>query len=76
MWNSYLAMLVMVAFLRVDYELNRSSPAGAETEERAPRDVTAPTPRQREWAERAVSRYAAAQERKWRSWNEAMFERE
>ena len=32
------------------------------------------TPRQREWAEKAVKRYAEAQGKKWRNWNEAMFE--
>ena len=26
------------------------------------------------WAEKAVKRYAEAQEKKWRNWNEAMFE--
>lgn len=33
------------------------------------------TPEQRRWAEKAVKRYAEAQEKKWRRWNEAMFER-
>ena len=32
------------------------------------------TPRQREWAEKAVKKYAEAQEKKWRNWSEAMFE--
>ena len=32
------------------------------------------TPQQREWAEKAVKKYAEAQEKKWRNWNEAMFE--
>jgi len=32
-------------------------------------------PWQKEWAEKAVTRYAEAQEKKWRRWNEAMFER-
>lgn len=31
-------------------------------------------PRQKEWAEKAVRRYAEAQEKNWRNWNEAMFE--
>ena len=31
------------------------------------------TPRQREWAEKAVRRYTETQEKKWRNWNEAMF---
>ena len=30
---------------------------------------------QREWAEKAVRKYEAAQEKKWKRWNEAMFER-
>jgi hypothetical protein len=30
---------------------------------------------QKEWAARAVKKYADAQERKWQRWNEAMFER-
>jgi hypothetical protein len=30
--------------------------------------------RQKEWAEKAVKQYAAAQDKKWRRWREAMFE--
>ena len=30
-------------------------------------------PRQKEWTEKAVRRYAEAQEKKWRNWNQAMF---
>jgi hypothetical protein len=29
---------------------------------------------QKAWADKAVKRYAAAQEKKWRKWTEAMFE--
>jgi hypothetical protein len=32
-------------------------------------------PREKEWTEKAVKKYADAQEKKWRRWNEAMFER-
>jgi hypothetical protein len=32
------------------------------------------TPQQKEWAEKAVRKYAEAQEKKWRNWNEAMFD--
>ena len=35
---------------------------------------TSLTPRQKEWAEKAVKRYAATQEKKWRNWNQSMFE--
>lgn len=31
-------------------------------------------PRQKEWAEKAVRRFAEAQEKQWRNWNDAMFE--
>ena len=31
-------------------------------------------PMEKEWAEKAVKRYADAQEKKWQRWNEAMFE--
>lgn len=36
-----------------------------------PEDIRA---MEKEWAEKAVKRYADAQEKKWRRWNEAMFE--
>lgn len=32
------------------------------------------TPQQKEWAEKAVRKYAEAQEKKWRNWTEAMFD--
>jgi hypothetical protein len=35
----------------------------------------AQNPMQKDWAEKAVKKYAEAQERKWQRWNEAMFER-
>ncbi len=33
------------------------------------------TPEQRRWARKAARNYARAQEKKWRRWNESMFER-
>jgi len=47
------------------------------SEPRQTRDVSFPTsinPRQKEWSEKAVRRFAEAQEKQWRNWNEAMFE--
>ena len=32
--------------------------------------------RQKEWTEKAVRKYAEAQEKQWRNWNETMFEPE
>ena len=36
--------------------------------------VEIPDPVEKEWSEKAVKRYADAQEKKWRRWKEAMFE--
>ena len=32
-------------------------------------------PRQKEWSDKAIQKYAAAQGKKWQKWNEAMFEK-
>ena len=84
MWASYfesmVALLVMASLLRVSYELNRqetvvSSSSHLLTQTMAHgQKETGLTPQQKEWAEKAVKRYAEAQEKKWRRWNEAMFE--
>lgn len=36
--------------------------------------LAALSPAEREWAEKAVERYARAQDKKWHRWREAMFE--
>lgn len=76
-----MTLMVMAALLRVSYELSR--PRSSESRypgELLPQTVAHQkepvlTPEQREWADRAVRRYAESQEKKWRRWNEAMFER-
>ncbi len=84
MWPSYfesmVALLVMASLLRVSYELNRqgtptsfSSQLLLQTMAKGSNEPGL-TPQQREWAEKAVKRYAEAQEKKWQRWNEAMFE--
>ena len=35
---------------------------------------TSINPRQKEWSEKAVRRFAEAQEKQWLNWNDAMFE--
>jgi len=81
-FESMLMLVVMAALLRASYEMSRPKPklskevsAFAETH---PMNETptqaALTPQQKEWAEKAVKIYAEAQEKKWRRWNEAMFE--
>ena len=81
-FNNMLVLLVMVALLRASYELTGkpSSEAKVATYDASviggnPAVSTALTPRQKEWSEKAVQKYAEAQEKKWRRWNESMFER-
>jgi len=84
MWNAefskMLALVVMASLLRAAWELSRQHSPGTESGGLYPSAAANPegaelTPQQREWAEKAVKRYAEAQDRKWRRWNEAMFER-
>jgi hypothetical protein len=72
MWNEYLTMVVMAALLRLSYEMSRPGST-------IPQTSTNPnggplTSQQKEWAEKAVRRYAETQEKKWHRWSEAMFE--
>ena len=88
MWSeqftNMLMLVVMASLLRASWELSRQhSPKGEQGIHKAmtvgsnpsasnPREAEL---RQREWAEKAVRGYREAQEKKWRRWNEAMFER-
>ena len=75
MWNSYLALLAIAAFLRADYEIHRAPESLEQFRlSRLPTDETL-TEQQKEWAEKAVRRYRASQEKKWQRWQEAMFEK-
>jgi hypothetical protein len=77
-----LMLMVMAALLRASYEMAR--PGATHTEEVSALADTRPdietskhamiTPQQRKWADKAVKKYAQAQEKKWRNWNEAMYE--
>ncbi|APV43633.1 hypothetical protein Dform_00273 [Dehalogenimonas formicexedens] len=74
MWNNYFTLLTIAALLRADYEISNppeetNPPAGSRS---LSKDVL--VARRREWAEKAVKRYAETQEKKWRKWEEAMFE--
>ncbi len=77
-------VLLFIAFWSMGYELSRPrpvankeqdflSPATAESGSSEQEWVGLP-PWQRKVSEKAVEKYAAVQERKWRRWNEAMFE--
>ncbi len=77
-WLAPIQWLVFLALWRMSYEaanINRTGRPG--TGSLIQRDSAEETagPREKEWTEKAVKGYAAAQERKWRRWNEAMFER-
>ncbi len=73
--------LMLIAILvRASYELSRPKHT-REVIFRTEKHLVTAAPkepsislRQREWAKKAVRRYADAQEKKWRHWNEAMFE--
>ena len=74
-------LLVMAALLRAVYELNHGETAQHGAPGLLPQTAIGNgpepdlTPQQKAWAEKAVKRYAEAQGKKWRRWNEAMFER-
>lgn len=75
-FGSYLMLLAMAALLRSSFELQRPSSA--------PRIIALPSllsgteeewaVKRKEWSRKAVEGYARAQEKKWRNWDEIMFE--
>ena len=77
----FMRTLLFIAFLWMGYETGRPGPV----RERDPvlpdtvpgsqeQDWGGLSPWQRAASRKAVERYAMAQEKKWRRWNEAMFE--
>ena len=83
MWSeqffSMLSLMIMASLLRASWNLSRQPGPKAESG-RQPSVTTNPegaelTPWQQEASKKAVKRYAEAQGKKWRRWNEAMFER-
>jgi hypothetical protein len=80
-FSSMLFLLVMATLLRASYELSRqralresSSVLNLPSTSASPKKSEL-MPWQREASAKAIKRYAEAQEKKWRRWNEAMFER-
>jgi len=81
----FMRVTLFVTLLCMGYSLSRPMPAGNEERELFLIDTSRTGSEDREWAglpswqrkasEKAVEKYAANQERKWRRWNEAMFER-
>jgi hypothetical protein len=82
----FMRVLLFVAFLSMGYALSRPNPSGSDKQrDLLLSDIPAPDSPEQNWSglqpwqkkvsEKAIERYAAAQDKKWRSWNEAMFER-
>ncbi len=81
-FHSMLILMVMASLLRASYELSKPNARPSEGvtvfaetyPAKESQRLGYVTPQQKEWAEKAVKRYAEAQKQKWRNWNEAMFE--
>ncbi len=77
-------VLLFIAFLSMGYQLSQPRSAANKEPELLLADTTGPGSPEQEWAglsswqrkvsEKAVKSYAGSQEKKWRRWNEAMFE--
>ena len=62
-------LMVMAGLLRSSYELSQPK-----SDSILPMNLVEKDSSQKQWSEKAVKRYAETQEKKWRNWNEAMFE--
>jgi len=77
-----LTLLVIAGLMRTSFELQKPQPKTLQPvsfwANTRPVSGTARLTsfdlQQKAWADKAVRRYAAAQEKKWRKWTEAMFE--
>ena len=78
-------VMLFIMLLCMGYELSRPVSTTDKGQEATPgttiessltnRDFGGLPPWQKKASEKAIERYTAAQEKKWRRWNEAMFER-
>ena len=80
----FMRVTLFVTLLCMGYSLSRPMPAGNKERELFLLVTTGADLEGKEWSlpswqrkasEKAIERYAATQENKWRHWNEAMFER-
>ena len=75
----FMRVLLFVALLSMGYALSRPNDAGNKGQDLLSRNTIQGSgslpPWQRRASAKAVARYAESQEKKWRRWNEAMFER-
>ena len=81
----FMRVMMFIALLCMGYSLSKSTPAGNKKQvPLLPATTGAGSPGQ-EWAglppwqkqasEKAIEKYTVTQEKKWRRWNDAMFER-
>jgi hypothetical protein len=76
-------VMMFITLLCMGYSLSRPIPAGKTKSELLLPSTINPSdpeweslpPWQRKASNKAIERYTATQEKKWRKWNEAMFER-
>ena len=76
---------LFISLLCTGYVLSRPSPAASTRKELLLRETSGTSPPDRDWSglppwqkeasRKAASNYANVQEKKWRRWNDAMFER-
>ena len=81
----FMRVTLFIALLCMGYSLSRPISAGNKERELLLLATTGAVSEDKEWAglplwqrkssEKAIEKYAATQEKKWRRWNEAMFER-
>ena len=81
----FMRVTLFIALLCMGYSLSRPISAGNKERELLLSANTGPGSQEEEWShlppwqrkvsDKAVISYAAAQEKKWRKWNEAIFER-
>jgi hypothetical protein len=66
-------VLLFISFISMGYALSR--PQNVDSQDSLSQEGTSIQPWQKQVSERAIEKYAAAQDKKWQKWNEAMFER-
>jgi len=80
----FMRVTLFITLLCMGYSLSRPMPADNKERELFLIDTAGAGSADKEWSlplwqrkasEKAIERYAATQEKKWRRWNEAMFER-
>ena len=81
----FMRVLLFVVLLSMGYELSRPQTANNKEKDLLLTDTIEPGSQDQQWSglppwqrkasDKAVARYAVSQEKKWRRWNESMFER-